>query len=126
MELTKEYFDQQLGNLATKGDLEQLGGKEDLNALKTDISELKSDVSELKTDVTGLKTDIQSVKTDIVALQDDVRSVKSTLQEINQTLTNLDKRDTEDSNAFAKTLVKHDERLNIVEQDLKKLKLKQA
>jgi septal ring factor EnvC (AmiA/AmiB activator) len=126
MEITKEYFDQQLGNLATKGDLERLASKEDLNALKIDVSELKGDVSELKSDVTGLKTDMQSVKTDIVALQDDMRSVKSTLQEMNKTLSALDKRDREDSDAFAKTLVKHNERLNVVEGDIKSLKLKQA
>jgi CMP-2-keto-3-deoxyoctulosonic acid synthetase len=82
MELTKEYFDQQLGNLATKDDLEQL--RSDFRAMKSDVTEIK------------------------------------------QTLTNIDKRDKEDSNAFAKTLVKHDGRLNVVEQDLKNLKLRQA
>lgn len=110
MELTQEYFDQQLSTLARKEDIEAI----------------KSDVSELKTDVTGLKTGIQSVKTDIVALQDDFRSMKTDISEISQTLTALNKRDKEDSDALAKTLVKQDERLNIVEQDLKNLKLRQA
>ncbi len=105
MELTQEYFDQQLANLATQGDLERLASKADLNVLKTEVSE---------------------IKTDVMAIQDVMRSVKSTLQEMNQTLTALDKRDKEDSDAFAKTLVKQDERLNMVERDLKNLKLKQA
>lgn len=82
MELTKEYFDQQLGNLASKEELE--------------------------------------------ALRDDFRLMKSDITEIKQTLTNLDNRDKEDSDSFAKTLVKHNERLHIVEQDLRNLKLKQA
>ena len=82
MQLTKEYFDQKLGNLPSKEDLE--------------------------------------------ALRDDFRVMKSDITEIKQTLTNLDNRDKEDSDGFAKTLVNHDERLNIVERDLRNLKLKQA
>jgi hypothetical protein len=89
MELSKEYFDQQLGNLSTKGDLDRLANKEDLEQIR-----------------------------------DDFRIMKSEITEITETLTNLDKRDREDSNAFAKTLVKQDERLDAVEQDIKKLKLK--
>ena len=112
MELTKEYFEQQLANLPTKRDLEQFATKEDIDNLGNDVNSLKTDVNEIKTDV--------------VSLQNDIRSVKSTLQEINQTLTNLDKRDKEDSDAFAKTLVQHGERLNSVEQEIKNLKLKQA
>lgn len=105
MELTQEYFDQQLGGLATKKDLEQL-------ASKADVEELRSEFQEIKADVT--------------ALQDDVRLVKSTLSGMNQTLTAIDQRDREDSNAFAKILVKHDEQLEAVEQEVKQLKLKRA
>ncbi len=80
MELTKEYFDQQLGSLARKEDLEQI--------------------------------------------KDDVRAIKNDIAEVKQVLTDIDKRDKEDSDAFAKTLVQHDERLTSAEQDIKQLKLK--
>lgn len=98
MELTQEYFDQKLGNLVTKGDLEGLARKEDLIELRTDI----------------------------VALQDDMRSIKSVLSEMSEKLTDLDRRDMEDSNAFAKTLVNYDEQLQVISKDIKHLKLKQA
>ncbi len=81
MELTKDYFDQQLGSLARKEDLEQI--KDDLRTIRTDVAEVK------------------------------------------QVLANIDKRDKEDSDAFAKTLVNHDERLTSVEHDIKQLKLNQ-
>jgi len=101
VELTKEYFDQQLGSLARKEDLEHLS---------SNVRELTTDVSELKTNV--------------VALQEDSRTMKSDLSEIKQTLIELNKRDKEDSDAFAKTLVQHDERLMSIEQDIKQLKIK--
>lgn len=84
MELTQEYFDQQLGNLATKRDLERLASKEDLEQLRDDFRVMKNDFTEIK-----------------------------------ETLTTLDRRDKEDSNAFAKILVKYHERLHTIEQDLK-------
>jgi hypothetical protein len=59
-------------------------------------------------------------------LQDDFRGMKYDLSEIKQIITKLDQRDREDSDGFAKTLVRHDERLSAVEKDLKNLKLKQA
>lgn len=91
MELTQEYFDRQLGNLATKGDLQQLASKADLETLREDFRAMKTDVAEIK-----------------------------------QTLTELNKRDKEDSDAFAQTIVKHDERLTKLESETKQFKLKQA
>jgi len=91
MELTKEYFDQQLGNLVRKEDLAQLADKTDLEQLK-----------------------------------DDVRTVKTGITEIKESLEKLNKRDKEDSNAFAKSLVAHDKRLDDLETDVKNLRLKQA
>src|SRR6185295_328053 len=41
MELTKEYFDQQLGRFATKDDLLELATKNDLGAVRSDIVEVK-------------------------------------------------------------------------------------
>ena len=126
MELTKEYFDEQIGKLATRSDLEPFSTKEDLAELRTDVGSLKSDMQSVKTDVATLKDDVTGLKTDIIALQDDMRSVKNDLSEIKQTLAELNQRDKEDSDAFAKTLVKHDERLTHLEKDVKQLKLKQA
>lgn len=41
MELTKEYFDQQLARFATKDDLLELVTKNDLGAVRSDIAEVK-------------------------------------------------------------------------------------
>jgi len=41
MELTKEYFDQQLGRFATRDDLLELATKNDLGAVRSDIAEVK-------------------------------------------------------------------------------------
>lgn len=82
MELTKEYFDRQLENLAGKEELEQI--------------------------------------------RDDIRAIKSDMTEVRLVLNNLDKRDKEDSDAFAQTLVNHNDRLMAAENDVKQLKLKQA
>jgi archaellum component FlaC len=96
MELTKEYFDQQLGTLARKEDLEHLA------------------------------SNVRELTTDVVAMHDDFRTMKSDITEIKQTLIELNKRDKEDSDAFAKTLVQNDERLTGVENNIKQLKLKQT
>jgi hypothetical protein len=44
MELTKEYFDQQLSKLATKENLSQLATSAELTALDTKVDELKKTV----------------------------------------------------------------------------------
>ena len=100
MQLTQEYFDQQLANLATKKDLEDF-------ATKADLEQLAS-------------------KFDLEGLRDDFRAMKTNIAEIKETLTGLDQRDKEDSDVFAKTVVQHDERLKVVEREIKQLKLKQA
>lgn len=50
MELTKDYFDQQLRNLATKDDLKNFATKDDLKSLaaKNDLDEIRKDVTDLK------------------------------------------------------------------------------
>lgn len=57
MELTKEYFDQQLKNFATKADLNGLASKDELKALAT-----KDDFKTLEGKVDGIKTTLDSVK----------------------------------------------------------------
>ena len=41
MDLTKEYFDQQLQNLATKDDLKNLATKNELDSVKNEIADVK-------------------------------------------------------------------------------------
>jgi len=50
MELTKEYFDKQLKNLASKEDLKSFATKDDLKTLATkkELDGVKSDISDLK------------------------------------------------------------------------------
>lgn len=56
MELTQEYFDQQLKNLATKKDLEQFATKTDLEQLasKTDLEDLRGEFRAMKNDLTDV------------------------------------------------------------------------
>ena len=112
MELTKEYFDSQLENLNNR-----MGGF----ATKDDIANLatKGDVDSLKTDVAELKTDVATVKTDIAGVQSEFSSLKSTVAEIKETVQRIDKRDLEDSDAFAKDILE-------LKKDVKRLKLKHA
>jgi|SRR6267142_4875301 len=89
MELTRDYFDQQLSSLNKH--LDQLPTQDDFQVLKGDFDSVKSEV----------------------------RSVKAQLSEMQHTLDELNTRDLQDSNAFAKSLVKHDERLTKIEKQLK-------
>jgi hypothetical protein len=77
MELTKEYFDEQLRNLATKDDLTNSATKDDLKGLAT-----KNEINEIKTDVADLK---KFVQTNMVTTQglDDLRDELPTRADFN-------------------------------------------
>ena len=89
MELTKEHFDEQISFL-----------NQHLDKLPTqgNLSDLKSDVEQMHSEVRSMKTD---------------------LSEIKQSIDELNARDLEDSNALAKTLIKHDDRMSRIERQLK-------
>lgn len=119
MELTKEYFDGQLKLLsnrmdgfATKDDLANLATKGDVDSLKTDVAGLKTDMATVTTDVAGLKSNV-------AGLQSEFSSLKSTVAEIKETVQRIDRRDIEDSDAFAKDIVQ-------LKKEVKHLKLKHA
>lgn len=78
---------------------------EKIGGVVAGVAALKSDVSTLKTDVSDLKSDVSTLKSDI-------KEVKAIVQR-------LDKRDKEDSDAFAKDIVQ-------LQKDVKLLKLKHA
>ncbi len=117
MELSKEYFDEQLKQLATKEDLADL--RQDVSTLRGDVTGLRSDVATIRNDVTELRNDVTELRSDVVALQDDMSSVRADLPEVKEIVSRIDKRDIEDSNAFAKDIVN-------LQKDVKELKLKQA
>jgi len=77
MELTKEYFDKQFK--LTKQYFDDRFDKVDSEML--------------------------DMKMNIVSLQDGQRDMSHDIKEIKETLDRVDKRDLEDSNAFAKTLL---------------------
>ena len=52
MEITKEYFDQQLSKLATKEDVLEI--KVDIIALQDDVRDIKTDLSDVKESVASL------------------------------------------------------------------------
>lgn len=119
MELSKEYFDEQLKNLATKQDLEALASKAEVVGLRADVAGLRSDVTTLRTDVNELRSGITELRSDVMALQDDMSSVRADLREVREIVSRIDKRDIEDSNAFAKDIVQ-------LQKDVKELKLRHA
>jgi hypothetical protein len=100
MELTKEYFDQQIKNLISKEDAKTFATKDDLTSLATNA------------EMSALKEDVASLNSSLTTLRTDVAEMKATLTELNQ-------RDLQDSNAFAKDLVQ-------LQRDVKALKLKHA
>ena len=73
MELTKEYFDQQLSNLATKDDLLELATKNDLALIRADLSEVKEKVNRIDfstdEDHRAALHDIADLKTRMTALE---------------------------------------------------------
>lgn len=65
MELTKEYFDQQLKQLVTKEDAKNFLSKEDaqLFVIKDDLLEIatKNDLGAVRSDITELKKLVQAI-----------------------------------------------------------------
>lgn len=84
MDLTKEYFDRQLRNLATKDDLKNFATKDDLKSLAS-----KNELNEIKRDVTDLK---KFVQTSMVTKQelDDLREELPTRGDFNQLQISVD------------------------------------
>jgi hypothetical protein len=82
MELTKEYFDQQLSQLATKTDLERFATKDDLLELptKNELRAVRSDIAEVKELVQRIDEredqDTRAVLADIVDLKRRVSSLE--------------------------------------------------
>lgn len=61
-----------------------------------------------------------------VPTKTEFRALETKVDAIQTTLERIDKRDKEDSDAFAKIAVKHDQRITTVEKDIKALKLHHA
>jgi hypothetical protein len=93
MELTKEYFDQQLKKLTTKTDL----------ADEREHSDTKFN---------AMFEGFKSINDSLNLVAKDVKSIKEDLKE-------LSKRDLEDSNAFAKDIVELEKRILKIEKRLK-------
>jgi hypothetical protein len=81
MELTKEYFDEQLKNLATKDDLKNLATKDELDNLKTFVQsnlvtkkEFEDRLAELPTkrDFNGLLRAVDGLAKQLTGLTDEL------------------------------------------------------
>jgi hypothetical protein len=86
MELTKEYFDRQLRNLATKDDLKSLATKDELNELKSDVTDLKKFVQTnmvTKQELDDLRDELPT-RTDFNTLQQSVDGIAKHFQEQKQ------------------------------------------
>ena len=93
----------------TKEDL-----KDHLGAINKRFDGIEQRLAHLPT-----KEDVAGLKEDVAGLQSNVSTLQSTVAEIKETIERIDKRDMEDSDAFAKSIVK-------LEKDIKQLKLKHA
>jgi hypothetical protein len=83
MELTKEYFDQQLARFATKDDLLELAAKTDIDTISRRIDGLPAhddlEPFATKDDLLELAT-----KNDLGAVRSDITEVKQLVQRINE------------------------------------------
>src|SRR5262245_40091075 len=86
MELTKEYFDEQLKNLATKDDLKSLATKKELNKIKSDVADLKKFVRKnmvTKQELDDLREELPT-RADFNKLQQSVDGIAKQFQEQKQ------------------------------------------
>ena len=72
------------------------------------------------------KAEFNELKEDVGVLKTKVNSVQTKLNEMEVTLNSVNTRDKEDSNAFAKDILKHDTRITKLETDVHALKLQKA
>lgn len=103
MDLSREYFDEKLAGLLTREDAQRFATKQDFESLTS-----KSDLADLKEGVLALHSEMLTVKTD--------------LAEVKATLTELNDRDLQDSNAFAKDIVQLQKRRQGIETQARFLK----
>ena len=64
--------------------INNVGGENDIAAVKTDLTEVKTDMTAVKTDMTAVKTDLTAVKTDMTAVKTDLNEVKTDMTELKQ------------------------------------------
>lgn len=86
MELTKEYFDEQLKNIATKDDLKSLATKKELNKIKSDVADLKTFVRKnmvTKEELDDLREELPT-RADFNKLQQSVDGIAKQFQEQKQ------------------------------------------
>jgi hypothetical protein len=76
MELTKEYFDQQLKNLATKKDLDNFVTKEDAKEFAT-----KADINRVLTAVDGIAKQMQTYNEELPAIQQQLRNINDWIKQ---------------------------------------------
>lgn len=113
MELTKEYFDEQLQNLATKQDLERFATKQDLEALAT-REELKTQTGAINRRFDGIEQRFLELPT-----RQDYAALKSSVDDIKATVARIDQRTDEDTRGALKDIVKLKSRVTALEQKLK-------
>jgi len=150
MELTKEYFDKQIGKLVSKESLKEelktFATKEDLKvfATKDDLkSELKAQSEDLKSYTEEVAQSILEAvdygfnrvdkhlgvldkQVDNLTVHMAFMATKQDITEIKDKLQEVNKRNTEDSNLFSRKLVAHDHKFAKIEKDIHKMKMKKS
>ncbi|MBL8030864.1 MAG: hypothetical protein JNK33_00860 [Candidatus Doudnabacteria bacterium] len=104
----KQYLDDKFADLIKKEDAADFARRTDLADFAT-----KSDLADF------------ARRTDLVefATRQDFRTLETKLDTLQETLNKIDRRDKDDSNAFAKDIIKHDMRITKLENDVSTLKL---
>lgn len=108
-ELTKEYFDEQVKGLRIHAEKLQ----ENLAVMTAHGFE------NVEHRLVSVSSELGGVSDDVFTTKNNIDHIKNLLAEVNKTLHQIDKRDKEDSDVFAKDIVQ-------IQRDVKQLKLKHA
>ena len=113
MELTKEYFDQQLKNLVTKNDVSEI---------QNDITTVKSDIKTINQRIDFLPThkDLEkfATKDDLLELatKNNLASVRSDIADVKELVEKIDRRTDEDHRAAIRDIADLKRRVSILEK----------
>src|ERR1043165_5902491 len=118
-ELTKEFFETQFKNLATKKDLVDLATKDDFNEVNEKLDFIMKN-SAHKDDLKALATE-KSVQVLPTQVKEEFEEQVTALSFIRRDIETLSKRTKQDDDAFNRELVKLRNRVDTLEWQLKKM-----
>lgn len=100
MELTKEFFEEQLKTLATKDDLKGLAKATDLETVKDEIKTINTRLDDMSSNMATMDAKLNTIETEVKIISD---------------------RDIDDSSALASDVVKLTTQVKSLQRRVKKL-----